>query len=204
MTTKKVALKDEVSLPKVKRPYALLTRLVFTDYNANSDKFHDSVLAGTEVFYRFGRRGTNGQVGSKSFETPEKAAAYYWGLLRDKIGKTGYHVDSAKVLPISDLFISSQGYGIRDVDWDKIAWGLAQTIGHPELLGHSDRTPKQGAQVFLTLTSAKPDEDELVNCALASESERFLLPMVLSHPACPEEAAVIATLMKTESWMTVQ
>lgn len=175
----------------------LVTRLTFTDFSGigrGSNKFHDSLLIENHIVYRFGRVGTSGETGSQVFDTNEKAAAKYWGLLRSKIGK-GYHVDTAKVISGSDLQMTGGFARIHSVNWDAIAPIRRYGIGHPEKLGLSPRTPKQGASVFLTLTSQSPDSTDLIACAMAGPTERFLLPMVLSHPACPPEAQVVGALL---------
>lgn len=189
---------EMTEVPTTNEKLGLVARLTFTENGVghNSNKFHNSLLLGNVIVYRFGKVGTTGQTGEQIFETAEKAAAKYWGLLREKIGK-GYHVDTAKVIPVSDLRVGgSPGHRFIVVDWESIAPIKEYGIGHPEKLGLSPRTPKQGASVFLTLTSINPDKDALIACALTGSSERFLLPMVLSHPACPKEAQVIGTLIK--------
>lgn len=180
---------------------ALVTRLTFTDFSGmgrGSNKFHYSVLFGNKYIVQYGRVGNGGPIEIKSFENEEKAAAKYWGLIREKVGK-GYHVDSAKVVSQSLLPLRNGSLDIditRQIDWGVLAPASTQGVGYPEKLGLSPRTPKQGAEVFLTLTNpVVADKNKLIACAMANPSERFLLPMVLSHPACPREANVIASLL---------
>lgn len=196
MTTRNSSTRP-IESPIVDEVLGLVTRLTFTDFSGpgrGSNKFHDSLLIGNRILYRFGRVNTHGNNGEQTFETKEKAASKYWGLLREKIGK-GYHVDTAKVITGSELRIT-EGISEASVDWQNIAPIRKYGIGHPEKLGLSPRTPKQGASIFLTLTSQSPDKNALVACAMAGSTERFLLPMVLSHPSCPPEAQVIGALLK--------
>ena len=172
------------------QPLGLIVRLNFHDSNANSHKFHDSLLIENTVYYRFGRIYTAGQEDQKVFETSEKAAAYYWNLLRGKIGK-GYHVEAARVvLPTEGTH--QRGRGIL---WETLLPVDGYGVESPELKGKSPRTAKEGAEVILTLTNPSANDDALFAAAAASASERFLLPLVLSHPACPDEAKVMNSLM---------
>lgn len=180
---------------------ALVTRLTFTDFSGagrGSNKFHYSLLFGNQIVVHYGRIGRGGPTEIKSFDTDEKAAAKYWGLIREKVGK-GYHVDAAKVVSKSLIPLRNGSVNINLYDalpWE--AWAPTRTsgIGHPEKLGLSARTPKQGAEVFLALTNPNADKDQLIASAMAGPSERFLLPMVLSHPACPAEAQVVGALIR--------
>lgn len=182
--------------------------LTFVDPNANSSKFHRSVLAGKNLIVEFGRlhAGTNGQLQTKTFPTVEKAAAAYWSLLRGKVGK-GYHVSTALVgsfgsfvepAPNSTLSYQDSSKLIREYDrLVRIRDGrLVQNaaVDEPERLGVSPRTPKQGAAVIESLTDPHPDPEALYEYALAAPSERFLYRLVLSHPAAPDEALVALAL----------
>jgi predicted DNA-binding WGR domain protein len=55
-----------------------------------SSKFYEITLSGTEVNSRYGKIGTSGQTTSKSFDTVEKAKAFYDKTLKEKMSK-GYH-----------------------------------------------------------------------------------------------------------------
>jgi predicted DNA-binding WGR domain protein len=54
-----------------------------------SSKFYEITLSGTEVNSRYGKIGTSGQTTSKSFDTVEKAKAFYDKTLKEKSSK-GY------------------------------------------------------------------------------------------------------------------
>ena len=179
----------------------LVTRLTFTDFSGvgrGSNKFHYSLLFGNKYIVQYGRVGRGGPIEIKTFETDEKAAAKYWGLIREKVGK-GYHVDSAKVVVSNVLPLRNGSLDINvihQLPWETWAPTRTSGVGHPEKLGLSARTPKQGAEVFLALTNPVADKDKLIASAMAGPSERFLLPMVLSHPACPAEAQVVGALIR--------
>lgn len=181
-------------------PLLLAASLTFTDWTANSYKFHDSALLGRHIVVRFGRVGSVGQEQTQTFGSAEQAAAKYWGLLRGKVGK-GYHVDHAAVLDAPDPRLAAAsglslaaGANLLAV-WSTAAKGRrARGIGMPDLAERSPRTPKQGATVILALSDPDCPEDILLSSALAGPSERFLYPMVLSHPNCPDEARVARAL----------
>lgn len=186
----KTATLEKTTPATYNQPLGLLVRLNFHDSNANSHKFHDSLLLGSTVYYRFGRIYTSGQEDRKGFPTSEKAAAYYWNLLRGKIGK-GYHVEAARViLPTEGTQMSGGG-----VLWETLVPTNGYGVESPELKGKSPRTAKEGTEVILALTNPGANDEVLFAAAAASASERFLLPLVLSHPACPDEAKVMNSLM---------
>ena len=163
-----------------------LVRLDYNDDSSNSHKWWDGALQGTTVITRFGRQNTNGQSSEKTFETVEKAAAYYWNLLREKVGK-GYHLDAARTLKPNE--------DITNRNWSNLVPKTWNELGYPDLQGLSPRTAKVGAQVILDLSDPNADEDFLFEAANADPSERFLVPLVLSHPNCPDEAKVMQILI---------
>lgn len=163
-----------------------LVRLNFQDDKTNSDKWWEGAFQGTTVITRFGRQGSGGAQSAKSFDSIEKASAYYWNLLRDKVGK-GYHLDSARTLR------NKEDIAVRD-------WGILlprkwDELGYPDLQGKSPRTGKVGAALMITLSDPNASEDFLFDAANADPSERFLVPLVLSHPNCPDEAKVMQILI---------
>lgn len=164
-----------------------LVRLNFQDDQSNSDKWWEGAFQGTTIITRFGRQGSGGQQSIKSFDTIEKAAAYYWNLLREKVGKKGYHLDSARTLK------SNEDITVRD--WGVLLPKKWDQLGYPDLQGLSQRTAKVGAKVILELSDPNADEDFLFEAANADPSERFLVPLVLSHPNCPDEAKVMQILI---------
>lgn len=192
MTKTATLNKTTNTAPAKSAPLGLTVSLNFTDYSVNSEKFHKSILKGNTVYYLFGRMGTAGHEDCKTFESDEKAAAYYWNLLRDKVGK-GYHVEGARVILANEKIVSEK-YG--EVQWNSLLSTNGSWLSSPELKGISPRTAKIGAKVILTLTDPNADEDALFDAAASGASERFLLPLVLSHPACPEETKVMNSLMK--------
>lgn len=180
--------------------------LTYIDHGSNHDKYHRSLLVGRHVLVWFGRRtGSGGQTTVKAFPSAAEAQAYYWTLLRGKVGK-GYHVEDAIVLHCGEAseaaVAAGRAHAVADTlhrqieRWVTLRGALARraTFYRPDVAVRSPRTAKQGAQVIATLTSPDPDRDVLLQCALGPVSERFLHPMVLAHPRCPEEAVAARAL----------
>jgi predicted DNA-binding WGR domain protein len=188
------------------RSLPLWADLYLVVYATNTDKFHRSMLIDRYILIRYGRGGTRGADGVKAFDTPQKAAAAYWGLLREKTAK-GYHVRATGVGGVDDALVSEfldsgPGYARR-----AMASALLNTVALTSLTAtrgpltvgldvteRSPRTPTQGRDVLLALARPEPPIDVLLAAAAVADSERFLRHLVLSHPACPEEAEVVAAL----------
>lgn len=177
----------------------LAASLTYTDWSANSHKFHDSLLAGRHIVVRYGRVGAAGQEKVQTFSTVETAAAKYWGLLRGKVGK-GYHVDEAGCFEpanpglLCDATLSDARASNLLAEWAESHRRRRRGIDVPDLAERSARTPRQGAGVLLALSDPACDPEVLLEAAMAGPSERFLYPMVLSHPNCPDEARVARAL----------
>jgi predicted DNA-binding WGR domain protein len=190
----------------------LAVALVFRDLVRNSNKFHNSALIGRTIVVHFGRIHTAGQISQTEHPTVEKAHAAYWSLLRSKTAK-GYRVLDATIGDLTASVRDPQNLSELDTHVIMTRWSATATarnnrhaitrVDGPEMLGLSPRTPKQGAAVIAALTDADSDADTLYACALADPSERFLYPLALSHPACPDEAKVAAALLRPEVRQTV-
>lgn len=180
-----------------------------------SDKFHQSMLVDRWVLVRYGRAFSRGEVAVKEFASAEKAAAHYWGLLRGKVAK-GYLVADAQMThtgsvaealarragdaavqiarnALVDWAVERRGPGAGDRDSLPRLTSPAPsfaTSGGRGFAPRSPRTPAQGKKLLLGLTDPYPDTHIMVECALAGESEAYLVPLALSHPHCPEEARV--------------
>lgn len=182
----------------------------------SSNKYHRSILTGRYLLVKYGRRDYyGGQTGLKIYDTPEKAAAGYWGLVRSKIGK-GYHVKDALTFDLSPSLYTAfhnpeppsragmlrrnAADSIMNTFENLLAQRAAADIRRsrveygPGVGERSPRTPKQGKEVLLTLTQRNPDETSIIAAACAAESEEFLRYIALTHPVCPEEAEVAAAL----------
>lgn len=173
-----------------------------------SNKFYKVVLAGTSIFTCYGRRKMSGSgagnFGVKTFPSVDKAAAEMWRLLRSKTGK-GYHVVDAAVFDIPDAVVDAarapaRGYVHPDRvvmgRWDAVQRGERRrerqaVLNRPDLQARSPRTPKEGKLLLLELLEPVCSPETLAACALADPSERFLVPMGLSHPSCPDEVKVL-------------
>lgn len=184
----------------VDAPLNLAVWLTYHDPVVNSAKYHHSLLVGRTILIHFGRVHTSGQHTAKVYPTADKAQAAYWALLRSKVGK-GYHVDAATVTTLDcAATVESYGYATRAVihEWEALEAACRSrrqlNPGHPEQMGRSPRTPRQGAGVIAELVDPNAGPDALLEAALAAPSERFLYPLVLSHPACPDEARVARAL----------
>ena len=186
------------------------TMLSYT--GGTSNKFHNSILVDTVIITNWGRIGSEGEFGIATFDTREAAAAKYWGLIRSKVGK-GYLVADAVTFRLSDDITNGligRGTNVYETQrqMKRAVYEFVNIVNYRLVeqrrslpygcgpVDRSPRTPKQGASVILTITSPHPDADALLECALAASSERFLHTMVLSHPECPEEAAVARSLIE--------
>lgn len=173
-------------------------------YGYGSNKFYKVVLAGTGVFTCYGRRnGGLGTFARKGFADVPAAATEMWRLLRSKTGK-GYHVIDAAVFDVPDEVIAAANAPTRGIGWpDRTVIGTwdaqqrgdrfhaRQAVLHrPDRTGRSPRTPTQGRALLVALLDPACPEQVLVDCALADPTERFLVPMGLSHPACTDEVRV--------------
>ena len=170
-----------------------------------SNKFYKVVLAGNGVFTCYGRRLTSaaGNYGATLYATRDEAAAGFWRLVRSKTGK-GYGVVDAAVFDVADDEIiracrPQVGYAAADrtmiINWDAEQRGerfraRQAILQHPDLQGRSPRTPREGKALITALLDPHCDHDVLMQCALADPTERFLVPMGLSHPACPDDVKV--------------
>lgn len=185
----------------------LMAGTELTYVNVQSNKLHVSLLVDRYVAVKFGRRSQyRFQTQLKEFPTEEKARAYYWNLVRGKMAK-GYHVVDAAVLPEPDRHLR-QGRAWVNADWWMGLWEAAgagerrferqRVLYEPDTMERSPRTPKQGAHVLEQLTNEECDPSALVEYSLAHESERFLRPMAMSHPNCPDIAHVAVYLSNSE------
>lgn len=185
---------------------AELTYVEHPNGRFGSNKFYKVVLAGASVFTSYGRRGVReaGNFGVKSLPSVDKAAAEMWRLLRAKTGK-GYHVVDAAVFDIPEAVVEAgerpvYGFGARDRTvvghWDATQRGDRRSerqaaLHRPVLQGRSPRTPREGKLLLLELLEPVCSRETLIGCALAVPSERFLVPMGLSHPSCPDDVKVL-------------
>lgn len=170
-----------------------------------SNKFYKAVLAGDGVFTCYGRRhgGNSSNYGAKSFESLDAAAADFWRLVRAKVGK-GYQVVDAAVFDVPDAAVAAARvapFGFSHPDrvmiekWDAVQRGERRRerqaiLNHPDRQGRSPRTPREGKALLVALMDPECPREVLMECALASPEERFLVPMGLSHPGCPDDVRV--------------
>jgi predicted DNA-binding WGR domain protein len=187
------------------RDLALAVTLMFED--SNSDKEYHIVLYRSNVSIQYGRRDRAGNGGNESFESLEKAAAFFWKTIRSKTGK-GYRVAEALTLDLADessfaallnadgSFVAGDRTGMWDVmqQWIRVAKarirnGIAadQPQPHWTQTAPTPRTAREGLHVILALTSPDCDADTLAHCAFADATERFLWPLAISHPNCSDE-----------------
>lgn len=168
-----------------------------------SDKFWSAVWAENRIAINFGPHGAIGRIqmqNPRDTSTPERAAKKMWDLLRTKVGKGYTVVDAAimRTVPLPSTNISSVQAEIMISTWNGIrdarAMNPRRPLNHPELLGKSQRTPTEGAQVLLDITEPTPPLDTLLASAVADPTERFLPPIVMSRPDVPDEAKFLAAL----------
>lgn len=187
---------------------ALAVSLHFDE--GTSDKEYHAVLFDRFVATRYGRRHMPGQGSVETFDTPAKAAAKYWNILRNKTGK-GYAVVDALTIDLAAathlLLGGSTPTNRRDMDLMIERWirategrlraGKASPQEMPDWADRhpSPRTGKQGSQVILTMTDPQAPADALFEAALATLEERFLWNLAISHPNCPDEAKVARALL---------
>lgn len=179
-------------------PLTVAVSLAFSDSAHNSSKFHDTIWAGLSVVVNYGRRGSSGSVVVKTFPTVEQAAAHCWNLLRAKMAK-GYHVvgavtglDIKHLEPLNDRQAAHAAALWRDRQ-ASAQWRVPEG---GEYATRTPRTGRQGAAVLLEISDPTASPETLLAAAIADPSERFLYPLALTHPACPEEAHVAAALMR--------
>lgn len=176
------------------RPFHLAVTLSYV--GGTSDKRWTGVFADQYVAVNYGLHYTEGQFLVHDMGTREKAAAKMWALLRDKVGK-GYTVADAAIMitDVSDSNTLRPWAMVRT--WDNLRAARAKAdrpMLEPDTTGKSSRTGKQGAQVLLDLTTPGTSEDTLMSIWDCVVTERFLAPIVLSHPNCPEMAQFMTAL----------
>lgn len=191
---------------------SMAVELKFDDSTINSHKFYRAVLAENHIAIRYGREYTAGSNAEHTLETAEKANAKFWSLLRDKAGK-GYRVVDAVVYQEVPDLASQLANSTNGHRW-RISNGLIQNWEHlarerrrsgdfanqaqPDWrnIVRSPRTAADGKIIVSALRDPNCPEDILLDCAMAAETERFLWPMALSHPNCPDEARVARALVE--------
>lgn len=190
---------------------SMAVELRFDDSSINSHKFYRAVLGHNHIAIRYGREYTAGTHAEHTLETLDKANAKFWSLLREKAGK-GYRVVDAVVYEeVSDLADrladSTNGHRWRISNsliqnWEQLALerrrsGEFANQAQPDwrAMSRSPRTATEGKILVSALRDPNCPEDILLDCAMASETERFLWPMALSHPNCPDEARVARALV---------
>jgi hypothetical protein len=163
-------------------------------------------LASNHIAIAYGRQGSVSSDANHTLETIDKANAKFWSLLRDKAGK-GYRVVDAIVYEDvadidSQIANASNGGRYRIgrilmqqwVDLQAIRRRNGQSADQDQpnwrTSSRSPRTASAGKNVIGALRHSDCPEDILLDCAMATDSERFLWPMALSHPNCPDEARV--------------
>lgn len=159
----------------------------------SSDKFWTGVWAGDRIVVNYGRHGSPGQFKPHEDLTEREGAKKMWGLLRDKVGD-GYAVVDAAVLVVPDTTRAELIVGAWMSLRDARAANPMRPTHEPERLGVSPRTPTQGAEVLLAVTSPTATPESLAACAVADPSERFLPPLVMSRPDLPHAVKFMAAL----------
>lgn len=193
----RVAVEDLA--PATQGTYALAVSLHFSDGGSSNKEYH-ILLQDKTVETAYGRRHMPGNGGSERFDTFEAAAANFWTTVRAKTGK-GYRVVDALV--ISPDKVQAQAYDTLRRGWmpeceTRLRAGVAanQPQPNPHTVTRSPRTGKVGRTVIQWMSSAEASEDFLLECALAADTERFLWPLALSHPNCPDSARVARALQE--------
>lgn len=188
--------------PATQGTYALAVSLHFSDGYSSNKEYH-LLLQGKTVTTAYGRLHAPGNGGSDRFDAFEQAAAAFWKVVRAKTGK-GYRVVDAVVL--SPDQVRATGYDTLRRVWipvceQRLQSGIAANQPQPPLYSTipSPRTAKHGRTVIQWLSSTEASEDFLLECALAVEEERFLWPLALSHPNCPDTARVARALQEMNS-----
>lgn len=191
---------------------SMAVELRFDDSAINSHKFYRAVLGENHIAIRYGREYSEGTHAEHTLETLDKANAKFWSLLREKAGK-GYRVVDAVVYEeVSDLADqlanSTNGHRWRISsalinNWQQLATqrrrsGEYANQPQPDWrnMSRSPRTGTEGKTIIAALRDPNCPEDILLDCAMASDAERFLWPMALSHPNCPDEARVARALVE--------
>jgi predicted DNA-binding WGR domain protein len=196
----------------------LAVSLDYSDTYSTSDKEYHLALYGNHVVARYGRRGHAGNITLTSSDSPEKGAAKFWSLLRAKTGK-GYRVAyamtfyGAQVPGISDLDPTdpaASSWLVR-TSMDKIAdtwvsvYSARTDIGARRVdprvpvdafreMSATPRTSRQGARLILALLDPHCSAETLMECALATEQERFLWNLAVTHPNCPDDVKAARAL----------
>lgn len=190
----------------------LVVSLYFEE--GTSDKEYHVALYDKHVSVRYGRRFSVNQTAGETFETAEKAAAKFWGLLRQKTGK-GYRVETARAFALSSderaqqlLFPNPE---VRFTTRNRLDDLLATWLRGSFRVASSSsrrlneqprsweatptpRTSRQGQAIISALADSNCTEDLLLSCVMAPVEERFLWVLANSHPNCPDEAHVADAL----------
>lgn len=183
--------------PATQGTYALAISLHFTDGYSSNKEYH-LVLQGTSVANAYGRRHMPGNGGVTRLDTFEAAAAEFWKVIRGKTGK-GYRVVDAVVIPQDKVYPhieqTLRNGWIPECDRRLMA-GVAANQPQPPLGSTrlTPRTARAGRTVIQWMSSEEASENFLLECALASDEERFLWPLALSHPNCPDSVRVARAL----------
>lgn len=190
---------------------SLAVELSFDDSLMNSHKFYRAVLAENHIAIAYGRQYTAGSTAEHTLATFELANAKFWSLLRDKAGKGYCVVDAVVYEEVPDLADqlanTTNGHRWRISSalleqWKNLAnerrrSGLGANQPQPDWENRvvSPRTASAGKTIVEALRDPMCPDDILLDCAMAAQSERFLWPMALSHPNCPDEARVARALV---------
>lgn len=191
---------------------SMAVELRFDDPSINSHKVWRAVLASNHIAIAYGRERSVSNEANHTLETIDKANAKFWSLLRDKAGK-GYRVVDAiiyeDVADIDSQIANASNGGRYRIGRLLIQqWVELQAVRRREgqaadqdqpnwrTSSRSPRTASAGKTVIAALRYPNCPEDILLDCAMATESERFLWPMALSHPNCPDEARVGRALVE--------
>lgn len=165
----------------------------------SSDKFWNATWARRSILVHYGRRTHTwgpGQHVTHHFDTEAQAASKMWSLLRDKTSKGYAVVDATFLYPATGQDADSASAAHRNFEHLLTEANLTRTHPLPDTAAtaRSPRTAKVGGGVLLDITGPSPSDDNLANAVAAHESERFLIPLVLSHPNLPEVARFMASM----------
>jgi predicted DNA-binding WGR domain protein len=188
----------------------LAVSLDYVDTSSNANKEYHLVLRGDQIVARYGRRDRAGNYTYDTLDTPAAAAGKFWSILRAKTGK-GYRVAYATTTTAEDIGIAFEGHGER-LTWRELCrlanvWHTVYTVrmdagfrtieaDQPSLdtSAPTPRTARQGSAIILALTDPHCGEATLLQCALATNAERFLWGLATTHPNAPDTVKVARAL----------
>lgn len=199
MTTSRIEQNDTAVTDALAAGKRLHIGVTLSFVGGSSDKFWTGVWAGNRIAVNWGRHGAEGQFTLHDGLTEREGAKKFWDLLRSKVGK-GYAVADASVLIVPHADLNTHpAFADRDMVrcWMGLRTARAAKIrpsDHPETHGISPRTPTEGAQVLLDVTSPDASPGVLSAAAVVGPTERFLPPIVVSRPDLPYEVKFMAAL----------